>query len=305
MPELPEVETIKNDLAAKIKGKEISDVKILWRGALNISAKKFVQLIKNAKILNISRRAKILILTLSNNYSLLVHLKMTGQLLCESGIKNYSSFAPPSSKTSNGHSKATADKKSRIIIKNPLYKYARVIFFFTDKSILAFNDLRKFGYVKIIPQGKVQDFINSEKFGPEPLEKDFTLKKFNEIVKKYPRRRIKQDLMDQAAIAGIGNIYADEICFYAKVSPLKSADKLSDEEIKKLFEGIRKILACAIKLRGTSVDNYVDSTGQKGNYAKELKVYGRENEKCFRCDGKIKRVKLGGRSSYFCPRCQK
>ncbi|MFH1048696.1 MAG: bifunctional DNA-formamidopyrimidine glycosylase/DNA-(apurinic or apyrimidinic site) lyase [Patescibacteria group bacterium] len=294
MPELPEVETIKNDLAAKIKGKEISDVKILWRGALNISAKKFVQLIKNAKILNISRRAKILILTLSNNYSLFVHLKMTGQLLYESGIKNYSSFA-----------KATADKKLRIIIKNPLYKYARVIFFFTDKSILAFNDLRKFGYVKIIPQSKVQNFINSEKFGPEPLDKDFTLEKFKEILKKYPRRRIKQDLMDPAAIAGIGNIYADEICFYAKAKPTKQINNLTTKQTELLFKGIKKILSRAIELRGSSIENYVDAGGRKGDYVKELKVYGRENEKCFRCKGKIKRVKLGGRSSYFCPHCQK
>lgn len=284
MPELPEVETIKNDLEAKIKGKEISDIEILWRGALNISAKKFVSLARNAKILNISRRAKLLILTLSNHYSLFIHLKMTGQLL----------YAP---KVPNGGLKE--------VLENPAYKYARVIFFFTDKSILIFNDLRKFGYVKIIPQSKVQDFINDKKFGPEPLMKDFTLEKFREILKKYPRRRIKQVLTDPAAIAGIGNIYADEICFYAKVKPIKQISNLTAREIELLFAGIKKILRRAIELRGSSVENFVDTGGRKGGYVKELKVYDREGEKCVLCPNKIKRIKLGGRSSHFCPHCQK
>ncbi|MDP3057746.1 MAG: DNA-formamidopyrimidine glycosylase [bacterium] len=277
MPELPEVETIKNDLEAIIIGKKISDAKILWRGALNTPAKKFIALIKNAKILDISRRAKILILTLSNNHSLLIHLKMTGQLIYDLHKK----------------------------IRDSKYKYARIIFFFKDGSALVFNDLRKFGYVKIVPQNKVKDFINDKKFGPEPLEKDFTLEKFKEILKKYPKRRIKQFLTDPSAIAGIGNIYADEICFYAKVAPTNQVGNLTSKQIKFIFIGIKKILNRAIELRGSSVENYVDASGRKGDYVKELKVYGREGKKCFRCKGIIKRIKLGGRSSHFCPECQK
>lgn len=284
MPELPEVETIKNDLAIKIKGKAISGVDVLWKGVLNVSAQKFIQLIKNSKILSIRRRAKILILTLSNNYSLLVHLKMTGQLLCAPKIP---------------------DGGLKEILINPIYKYARVIFFFTDKSILVFNDLRKFSYIKIIPQNKVQNYINDEKFGPEPLEKDFTLEKFKEILIKYPERRIKQFLMDQTIIAGIGNIYGDEICFYAKAAPIRQISSLSSSQIKLIFQGIKKILNRAIELRGSSAENYVDASGRKGDYVKELKVYGRESEKCFRCKGIIKRIKLGGRSAHFCPKCQK
>lgn len=284
MPELPEVETIKNDLKAKIKGKKISDAKVLWQGALNTPAKKLIELVKNARILNITRRAKILIITLSNNFLLLIHLKMTGQLL----------YAP---KISGGGLKK--------ILANLAYKYARVIFFFADSSALIFNDLRKFGYIKIILQNKLQDFINNEKFGPEPLAKDFTLEKFKEILKKYSRRRVKQFLMDPAAIVGIGNIYADEICFYAKVAPTRQVSRLTTKQIKLIFKGIKKILNRAIELRGSSVENYVDASGRKGDYVKELKVYDREGKKCFRCKGIIKRIKLGGRSSRFCPHCQK
>lgn len=284
MPELPEVETIKNDLESRIRGKTISNAEVLWKGVLNVSAKKFIALVKNAKISDISRRAKILIITLSTDHSLVVHLKMTGQLI-------YASKIP-----SGG---------VKEILSDPAYKYARLIFFFADSGMLVFNDLRKFGYIKIVPQNEVENYINNEKFGPEPLEKEFTVEKFKEILKKNPRRKIKQLLMDPAAVAGIGNIYADEICFYAKVMPTRSAASLTAGEIKLIFDGIKKILTRAIELRGSSVENYVDASGRKGDYVKELKVYDREGEKCFLCPGKIQRIKLGGRSAHFCPKCQK
>lgn len=284
MPELPEVETIKKDLKLKIKGKKICDIEVLWNGALNVSAKKFTLLVKNATILDISRRAKILIFSLSNNYSLLIHLKMTGQLL----------FVPKN-----------PNRGLKELKMNPIYKHARVIFIFSNKSILVFNDLRKFGYIKIVPKNELQDHINNEKFGPEPLSDDFTLEKFNEILKKYPKRKIKQFLTNPEIIAGIGNIYADEIDFYAKVNPTKQINNLTIKQIELLFRGIKEILTKAVELRGSSVENYVDADGRKGDYVKELKVYDREGEKCILCPGKVKRIKLGGRSSYFCPKCQK
>ncbi len=293
MPELPEVETIKKGLLSKIKGKQISGVKILFSGKLNMPAKKFTKSIRNTKIMDVSRRAKILILTLSNNLTLLIHLKMTGQLIYESPQKNTAGQA------------GIRNQELGIITKNPKYKYARVVFYFTDKSILVFNDLRKFGYIKLIPNEKIKEMLGKEKFGPEPLEDAFTLDKFKEILKKYPNRRIKQFLMDQAIIAGIGNIYSDEICYYAKVNPSKQINNLTIKQIELLFEGIKKILRRAIELRGSSVDNYVDTEGEKGDYVKELKVYDREGEKCFCGKGIVKRIKLGGRSSYFCPECQK
>lgn len=284
MPELPEVETIKNDLESKIKGKTIADVEILLDKIINVPTKGFIKTLKGAKITNIERRAKILIITLSNNFSLLIHLKLTGQLLYESGIKN---------------------KELGIIVKNPKYKYARVVFFFKGGSALIFNDLRKFAYIKLYRQEKIGEALGKEKFGPEPLSPDFTLEKFREILAKYPKRVIKQFLMDQAIVAGIGNIYSDEICFYAKVLPTKRVKDLSEEQIKKLYDGIKTILPLAIKLRGSSIDTYVDAAGQKGSFVTVMKVYAREGEKCFDCPGKVKRIKIGGRSSHFCPSCQK
>lgn len=284
MPELPEVETIKKELELKIKGKTIKNVEVLWKGTLNVSVNKFIALVKDAKVLGVSRRAKIIVVALSNGYSLIVHLKMTGQLIYISKI-------------SDGGLKA--------ILADPAYKYVRLIFFFAGSDALVFNDLRKFGYIKIVPEDKVQELLTGEKFGPEPLGKDFTLEKFEGILKKYPKRRIKQLLMDQTVIAGIGNIYADEICFYAKVMPTRQASSLTDKEIRGIYEGIKKILARAIELRGSSVENYVDVSGKRGDYVKELRVYDREGEKCFLCPGKIKRIKLGGRSAHFCPKCQK
>lgn len=283
MPELPEVETIKNDLASKIKGKYISDIAVLWPGILNIGQKDFIKKVKGAKIANLERRAKVLIVTLSNNYTLLFHLKMTGQLIFDLRF------------TINDLRKKLEENQ---------YKYARVIFFFDDDAALVFNDLRKFAYIKLVPQSNVGEMLGKEKFGPEPLSPDFTLEKFREILAKYPKRKIKQLLMDQSVIAGIGNIYSDEICFYAKVNPTKQINNLTNKQIELLFKGIKEILIKAVKLRGTSIDTYVDASGQKGDFVKELKVYDREGEKCILCPGKVKRIKLGGRSSYFCPKCQ-
>jgi len=284
MPELPEVETIKEELNRRIKGKKIAGVELLWGGILKIPLKKFTNAVMDARIKGVERRAKILLMPLGNGFTILMHLKMTGQLIYDSRF---------------------AIDDLRKILPEPKYKYARIIFFFKDKGALIFNDLRKFGYVKLVPTGKINEIVGKEKLGPEPLTPDFTLKKFQDILKKYPKRRIKQLLMDQAIISGIGNIYSDEICFYAKVLPVKPAGELSDDQIERLYDGIKKILLRAIKLRGSSVDNYVDASGKKGDYVKELKVYDREGEKCFRCDGIVKRIKLGGRSSYFCPICQK
>lgn len=288
MPELPEVETIKKELNRRIKGKKISGVKVLWSGILKIPLKKFTGAVIGAKIEGVERRAKILMVPLANGFTILMHLKMTGQLIYDSR------FTPPA----GGYD-------LRKILQEPEYKYARIIFFFKDKSALVFNDLRKFAYVKLVQADEIEDIVGKEKFGPEPLANDFTLKKIKDILKKYPNRRIKQLLMDQSIIAGIGNIYSDEICFYAKTAPVKQVGKLTNKQIELIFEGIKKILNRAIELRGSSVENYLDANGRKGDYVKELKVYNREGEKCFRCPGKIKRIKLGGRSSYFCPKCQK
>jgi formamidopyrimidine-DNA glycosylase len=243
MPELPEVETIRRQLAGKIIGKKLN----------------------GKKITAVRRRAKGLIIDFSDGSSLLFHLKMTGQLIF------------------NG-------QRSR---------FTRHVFTFDDGSNLVFNDMRKFGWWKEVKDTKALE----EGFGPEAPE--ISLQEFKDRLAKKPNAKIKSLLMDQKFIAGIGNIYSDEILFGAKVRPLRQVKTLSIEEIKAIWSNIGKVLEEALKDRGTSDNTYVDAVGEKGNYAKRLKVYRKEGERCFRCPGTVERIKVGGRSAHFCPKCQK
>jgi len=278
MPELPEVETIKSQLGKLITGKKIADVKVLLPKIVKLPVNKFRKAIIGARIKKLNRRAKILIIELDNGWTMLIHLKMTGQLIFEQ-----------------------TDYRLLTTVKN---KHTHVIFYFTDKSQLTFNDLRQFGYVKLIRTVQLINFFINEGIGPEPLEKDFTLADFKALLAKKPNAKIKQFLMDPKNIAGIGNIYADEILFFAGVHPLRRTKKIEEEEAKKIFKGIKDILRLAIKLRGTSSNDYLDALGQKGKFAAKLKVYGKKGEKCVKCKGVIEKIKVGGRSASFCPACQ-
>ena len=276
MPELPEVETIVQELKRRVVGKTFNDVEIKVPKIVRFSKESFDKYVKGKKITGVMRRAKLIILNLSSNYSLLFHLKLSGRLL----------LLKPKEKE---------DKT----------KHSHIIFTFKDNYKLVFNDLRKFGFIKLIETNKLEDYFKKEKYGPEPLDKRFTYKTFKEIVDKRPNRKIKQFLLDQTLIAGIGNIYSDEICYYAKVHPLRTMSSLSEPELKKIYKGIKYILKSAVKHKGSSVDDYVDLSGKSGDYVKYHKVYRKEGKPCSGCKGKIKRIKLGGRSSCFCPACQK
>jgi len=271
MPELPEVETIVRQLQRAVVGKKIISAKVLLPKIVKAKPDKFQIAVKGATIKSIWRRAKILIWELNNGWSLLIHLKMTGQL----------------------------------IVNGQPSKYTHVIFGFSDGTRLIFNDLRQFGYIKLIKSENLSDFFIKEKMGPEPLDKDFFLVDFEALLNRRPKTKIKQFLMDPINIAGIGNIYSDEILFFAGVNPLRRVKTLKKGKAAKIFQGIKKILPAAIKLKGTSADNYLDAFGRKGEFLRKLKVYGREGQKCVKCKGRIKRVKLGGRSAHFCPVCQK
>ena len=271
MPELPEVETITRQLNKALAGKIISHAEILLPKIVKLSAAQFQNALKDAKIKAVYRRAKILIFELSNGQTMLMHLKLSGQLIL------------------NG-------QKS---------KHTHLIFHFTDKSHLIFNDQRQFGYVKLIATADLPELFKKEGIGPEPLQNDFALADFETILRRRPKTKIKQFLMDQKNIAGIGNIYADEILFYAGVHPLRHAQTLKNAETKKIFSAIKKILTEAIALKGTSADLYLDAYGHEGSYLSRLKIFGREGEKCVKCKGEVKRIKLGGRSAHFCPKCQK
>lgn len=287
MPELPEVETVKKELKEKIVGLEFSDIEVKaaklfqWN---NLSQKDLI----GAKIKNIWRRAKILVFELSNGKSLVMHLKLTGQLIYE-------------------------DKKTRIAGGHPIpplnepvpNKTTHIIFSFTNGGRLYFNDLRKFGWVKLLPSQKVSTLREMTEFGPEPLEETFTLEEFKKRLTKYPNQKIKPLLMDQKFIAGIGNIYSDEALWLARLHPLRRVATLSDEEISALYKGIKESLEKAIKLGGASRHAFIRTGGEAGLYLDYANAYHMTGKPCKRCQTPIRRIKLGGRSAHFCPKCQK
>lgn len=279
MPELPEVETIKNQLQKTITGKKIKAVEIFLPKIVKAPLVEFKKVANCAIVKSVSRRAKLLIFELNSGWTMLIHLKMTGQLIYQQTVNN---------------KQLTVNKK-----------HTHIIFKFTDGTNLLFNDLRQFGYIKLIKTADLGQFFLAEKIGPEPLAKNFVLADFAKILSHKPNAKIKQWLMDPQNIAGIGNIYADEILYVARIQPLRKNSSLNKTEVKKIFQAIKKILPQAIKSRGTSANDYLDAFGQPGNYFKKLKVYGREDQPCLGCHGRIKRIKIGGRSAHFCPVCQR
>ena len=231
-------------------------------------------------IQNINRRAKLIIINLSSGYSLLIHLKLTGQLIFQDNNKKKSVNKPD--------------------------KYTRLVYNFSDSSQLFHNDLRKFGYVKVVPTKELENFLKKEEnYGPEPLSKNFTLKLFKKLLSLRPNSKIKPLLMNQSVIAGIGNLYSDEILFESGVRPDRLVKDLKTNEVKKIFQNIKKILKKAIQCKGSSVNNYLDVKGQKGGYNNFIKVYRREGKLCYKCGTEIIQKRINGRSAHFCPHCQK
>lgn len=289
MPELPEVETTIRELSKKIVGKKIVD---FWTDAENLikrpSLEKFKKGVVDKKITRINRRGKNILIYLDENYLLLVHQKLTGHLLYGLWEKRGNSWLP---------------KTNIENFSDPYNRFLHLIFFLDDGKMLALSDMRKFA--KVI-YGKKDEILNSKdlEVGVEPLSKEFTLEKFKEILKSQ-KRPIKTVLMDQELIAGIGNVYSDESLWMARISPLRKANSLKDDEIKRLYQAIKKILKKAIELQGTSIIDYRKPDGSKGKMDKFLKVYRKEGEKCPRCKGIIKRVIINGRSAHYCPKCQK
>ena len=271
MPELPEVETIAKQLNRKIKNKKINKVEVRLEKLLKYSLVKFKKIVIGAEIKKVSRRAKLIIIELSNGYCLIIHLKLTGQLIFN-GQEN---------------------------------KHTHLVYYFTDGSYLIHNDMRQFGFVKVIEKDKLKEYFEKEKFGPEPLNKKFTLELFRTLLNKRKKSKIKILLMDPKFVAGIGNIYSDEILFNAGVLPIRLAESLKLIEIKKIYQEIKEVLTLAIKKKGSSNRDYFDAFGKKGNFVSSQKVYQREGQSCLKCKGQIKRIKIGGRSAHFCPQCQK
>ncbi|MFW5888552.1 MAG: bifunctional DNA-formamidopyrimidine glycosylase/DNA-(apurinic or apyrimidinic site) lyase [Patescibacteria group bacterium] len=294
MPELPEVETIRKDLERKLPSKVIKDVKV---GKERMVKGKTPQEFKNAlidkSIRSLKRKGKLLMIELSDGSFLLIHLKMSGQLI----------YKDRKELIAGGHSLKEHGSLSEAIGGMPPNKYTHIIFEFLDGSFLYFNDMRQFGYVKLADKKETEGIEREQ--GADPLSDRFTAEYFRKATRKR-KAAVKQVLMDQSVIAGIGNIYADEILFEAGVRPDRPATEIKKEEAQKIVKATQKILKQAVRHRGTTFSDYTDAQGDKGNYSSYLKIYGRkEGEKCYKCGGSIRVIKVNNRGTRYCPKCQK
>lgn len=285
MPELPEVETIVNELKRKIVGLRIKDAWIdrpkTVRQAGGVEA--FKKSINNKKILSVSRRAKYIIINIEGKKTIFIHQKISGHLL-------YGKW-----RQTNG---GWESRLSGPLKDDPDNRFIRLVFFFDNGFQIALSDLRRFAKVILVDDDKIGDLKEIHELGPEPLEIDF--KTFHKLFEKK-RGRIKPVLMDPAFIAGIGNIYGDEILWEAGLHPLCRVEKLEEKELKKIFNAMQKVLKKAIVFKGDSMDNYRRISGEKGGYQNMQKAYQQTGQKCAKKDGGIiKRLKIGSRSAHFC-----
>jgi len=268
VPELPEVETIVRGLADTVVGRRIADVRVETPSVIiNDLPGDFATLLRGETIEAVVRRAKFIVMRLSSGRSLVTHLRMTGRFVVER--------------------EACQDA------------YARVRLRFEDGGWLRYSDVRRLGRVRLTADGTWAEGI-----GVEPLGPAFTPELFHRLLKGR-RTPIKVLLLDQRVVAGVGNIYACEALYQAGIHPRRPAGSLSKERTGRLHSAIVRVLESAIRMRGTTVRGYVDAEGLKGGFQNQLAVYGREGLLCFRCHVPIKRVALGQRGTFYCPRCQR
>jgi formamidopyrimidine-DNA glycosylase len=328
VPELPEVETVRRGLSERIVGRKIVSLSFDWQKSFQGDKSK----VENYSVERVERRAKTIQIHLSSGYNLLFHLKMTGQLIwrlagpgtqdlgLSKNREQKDRVNTPSSKSQDlnpekvpdffagGH----PDHDWHAILPN---KHTRIIFDFDDGSKLFFNDLRKFGWCKVLTDAEIAK-IHDDSYGLEPIRRldddswqaasDFTVEYLMQKASKIPNRNAKQFLLDQTIIAGIGNIYADETLFLAKVSPLRKVKDVTQEEWRNIHKFIISVLEKAIKYGGTTDSDYVNVDGKKGGMQNHLNVYHLEGRACQnRCGGEIKKIKVGGRGTHYCPNCQK
>lgn len=284
MPELPEVENLRLGLEKNILGQKVKKVivrapkLVSGSGNLRVASKKkaaeFIRGLAGETILRVERRAKNLIFRFKSGKILLAHLKMSGQFVYHDGKTR-----PPGEHT-------------HIIFK-------------LSRGTLYYNDIRTFGYLLYFPNERAfQESMPFKDVGPEPFSAEFTPEYFRNVLGNK-KTNIKALLLGQSAVAGLGNIYADEALFAARIRPTRRASSLREEEVAKLYSAIKKILAKAIQLGGSSVDTYRRLDGTKGNFAEKHKVYGRAGEKCFRCGNKLVSKKIAGRTTVYCLNCQR
>lgn len=288
-------------LAKLLPGKVVADVWHDWPKGFPNAPADVARFLVGAKIKQIHRRAKVLIIDLSSKYSLVIHLKMTGQLV----------FIPKEHKLTANSSKLIAEEKfggghpTNSLIGNLPDKSTRVIIDFMDSSKLFFNDQRKFGWMRLLPTLEVPEIDFLKKVGPEPLEDDFSVKMFVKCLNKRKNSAIKAVLLDQTVVAGVGNIYADESLWAAKIHPAARVGQIPRTKLVALYSNLRQILLVAIEHGGSTDKNYVNAEGKKGSYIQFAQVFRKEGQPCPRCGREIIKIKVAGRGTHICPRCQR
>lgn len=273
MPELPEVETIRRTLAKRVTDLRIEEIRLIWSSAVcGWEDQSFETLVTGRRIQTIDRRGKYLLIRLDKDLTLIAHMRMTGRL------NYYSETKEP-------------EKHTHVVFR-------------LEQGEVHFSDTRKFGRIQAIPTPLCLSGSSLGKLGPEPLEAEFT----PEILKeRFGKKKlsIKAALLDQHVLAGLGNIYVDESLFRAGISPVRGVDTLTDEEITKLHQAIQNVLQAGIDAQGTSFRDYRDANGEKGAFERELLVYGRAGQPCKVCRETLERLRLAGRTTVYCSRCQR
>lgn len=272
MPELPEVETVRQGLRNLMLHKTIATIQVRWDKIIKGDTDQFIAALKGQTFEEIDRRGKYLLFRLTHHLTIVSHLRMEG--------------------------------KYRVVPQEqPLTKHTHVIFNFTDGSALRYLDMRKFGRMMLIKTGNEAQVPGLNTLGPEPTAADFSVADFAQCLNRH-KKAIKSTLLDQTTVAGLGNIYADEVLWMSEINPLQPANRLSSAQIKILHDNIISELKRATKAKGTTIRSYTDAYGATGGFKMALSVYGREGTPCPRCGTTIKKIKVGQRGTHFCPQCQ-
>jgi formamidopyrimidine-DNA glycosylase len=289
MPELPEVETVRRGLEYLIIGKAIHWVEIFNAKSFHGAENDVKAFLIGSHVVQVRRRAKVLIIDLSSGYSLVAHLKMTGQMVFR-GDEDWAAGHPTDSFVANLPDRST-----------------RIEFDFTGGAQLFFNDQRKFGWVKLLPTIEVENIDFLRKVGPEPLTGDPKLPaQFLKNIRRRGGTTVKAAILDQTVLAGIGNIYADESLWMAKVHPATRVRDLSDKKLKRILTSAIEVMTKSIKSGGSTMKNYIRADGTKGNYLEKFaNVFRREGLACPRCGTMIEKIRVAGRGTHICPKCQK
>jgi formamidopyrimidine-DNA glycosylase len=279
---------VRRGLAELLPGRAIASIDFDWPKSFPNAAADVRQFAVGAKVVVVKRRAKVLLIELTSKYSLVIHLKMTGQLVFRSATERFGAGHPTNSLIGE-----LPDKSTRITIT------------FEDGSRLFFNDQRKFGWMRLLPTAEVVNLDFFRKVGPEPLSADFTWQDLRERLQRRKNTNIKAALLDQTVVAGIGNIYADEALWGAKIHPATLVRRLSPAKFHQLYDELIYVLKLSIEKGGSTDRNYVDVKGKKGSYMSFARVFRREGKPCPRCGHIIEKIRVAGRGTHICPHDQR